>query len=190
MSNKSNQPRIRQAAVVCYAAPVMGHVEAIHIATEASAPMQARAEVEAVVGGGLVGDRYFEGVGFYSERPTDPGAREVTLFEAEVLVHLATEHHLALSAGEHRRNLTTRGVRLDDLLGQRFHVGDVVLEGVKDCPPCDHLQALVGQRVLQPLVNRGGLRARVLVGGTIRVGDRVQTAADQGSMSRAAASTT
>src|SRR5205807_10522380 len=113
-------------------------------------------------------DRYFEGVGFYSARPTEPGAREVTLFEAEVLDLLANEHHLELSAAEHRRHLTTRGVRLDDLLGQRFRVGEVLLEGVLDCPPCAHLQSLVGKPVLQPLVNRGGLRARVLEGGTIR----------------------
>ena len=153
----------------------MGHIEAIHIASEASAPMQALREVEAVVGEGLAGDRYFTGVGFYSKRPTSPGAREVTLFEAEVLDLLATEHQIALSAAEHRRNLTTRGVRLDALLGQRFYVGNVLLEGVKDCPPCDHLQWLVGKPLLEPLVNRGGLRARIVEGGTIGLGDRVIT---------------
>ena len=151
----------------------MGQVEAIHIAPAASAPMQSLGEVEVVAGGGLAGDRYRAGIGFYSPRPTDPGAREVTLFEAEVLDALATEHRITLGAGEHRRNLTTRGVRLDDLLGRRFQVGEVQLEGVKDCPPCDHLQELVGKPVLQPLVNRGGLRARVVVGGVLRVGDRI-----------------
>ena len=64
-------------------------------------------------------------------------------------------------------------MRLDDLLGRRFQVGEVLLEAVKDCPPCDHLQELVGKPVLQPLVNRGGLRARVVVGGVLRVGDRI-----------------
>jgi MOSC domain-containing protein YiiM len=151
----------------------MGQVEAIHIAPGASAPMQSLGEVEAVVGAGLAGDRYFEGVGFYSARPTDPGAREVTLFEAETLDVLASEYRITLAAGEHRRNLTTRGVHLNDLLGRRFHVGDVLLEGVKDCPPCEHLEGLVGKPVLQPLVTRGGLRARVIVGGVLRVGDRI-----------------
>jgi MOSC domain-containing protein YiiM len=165
----------------------MGHIEAIHIAPAASAPMQALGDVQAVVGQGLAGDRYFVGVGFYSERPTDPGAREVTLFEAEVLDLLATEHRITLSAAEHRRNLTTRGVRLDDLLGRRFNVGDVLLEGVKDCPPCDHLEGLVGQPVLRPLVNRGGLRARIVAGGTIRVGDRVQAIESQVAVARPAA---
>jgi len=167
----------------------MGQVEAIHIAPGASAPMQSLGEVEAVVGSGLAGDRYFEGIGFYSARPTDPGAREVTLFEAEVLDVLATEHHIALGAGEHRRNLTTRGVRLNDLLGQRFRVGDVVLEGVKDCPPCEHLEGLVGKPVLQRLVNRGGLRARVIVGGVLRVGDRISALQSLGGENRPAATT-
>ncbi|MCA1647227.1 MAG: hypothetical protein LC797_17810, partial [Chloroflexi bacterium] len=56
-------------------------------------------------------------------------------------------------------------------LGRRFHVGAVLLEGVKDCPPCEHLEGLLGKPLLQPLVDRGGLRARIVQGGTIRVGD-------------------
>lgn len=151
----------------------MGRVEAICIAPAAGAPMQLLTEVEAAPGLGLTGDRYANGIGFYSPRPTDPGAREVTLFEAEVLDWLKAEHGIELSAAEHRRNVTVRGVRLSELLGQRFSIGDVVLEGVKDCPPCDHLQGLVGKAVLEPLVHRGGLRARVLQGGTLRVGDAV-----------------
>jgi MOSC domain-containing protein YiiM len=151
----------------------VARIEAIHISRTASAPMESLAEVEAVTGEGLRGDRYHGKIGFYSDRPTDPGAREVTLFEAEVLDRLATEHGITLGAHEHRRNLTTRGVRLDDLLGQRFCVGEVVLEGVKDCPPCEHLEGLVGKPVLRPLVKSGGLRARVVEGGRIRVGDAV-----------------
>ena len=151
----------------------MGRVEAICIAPAASAPMERLIEVEAVAGVGLTGDRYATETGFYSPRPTDPGAREVTLFEAEVLDALKAEHALTLGATDHRRNLTVRGLRLNELLGQRFRVGEVVLEGVKDCPPCEHLEGLVGKPVLKPLLERGGLRARVLHGGTIRVGDPV-----------------
>jgi hypothetical protein len=151
----------------------MGTIEAICIARGASTPMESLASVEAVVGDGLVGDRYYARIGFYSARPTDPGAREVTLFEAETLDWLRSEHGLDVSPSEHRRNLTTRGVRLDDLLGRQFRVGDVLLEGVKDCPPCEHLAGLLGKPVVLPLVKRGGLRARVLEGGTIRVGDTV-----------------
>jgi MOSC domain-containing protein YiiM len=154
----------------------MARVEAICIAAAAGAPMQTPSAVEAIVGVGLAGDRYAARIGFYSPRPTDPGAREVTLFEAEVLDHLLSEYSIALSAAEHRRNLTLRGVRLGALIGQRFRVGDVLLEGIKDCPPCEHLEQLVGKAVLRPLVNRGGLRARVLEGGTIHIGDSVRVA--------------
>src|SRR4051794_37164677 len=100
----------------------MAQVEAICIAFNASAPMQSVAEIEAVVGVGLADDRYATGVGFYSPRPTDPGAREVTLFEAEVLDMLRSEYELELTATEHRRNLTVRGVRLLDLIGKQFRV--------------------------------------------------------------------
>jgi MOSC domain-containing protein YiiM len=148
-------------------------IEAIHVAPRASAPMESLDEIVAVAGQGLVADRYLVGVGFYSARPTDPGAREVTLFEGEVLDRLLSEHRITLTAGEHRRNLTTRGARLADFLGQRFRVGEVLLEGVKDCPPCEHLEALVGKPVMRPLVNSGGLRARVVEGGTIHVGDSI-----------------
>jgi MOSC domain-containing protein YiiM len=151
-----------------------GSVEAICVARVASAPMESLTAAEAIAGGGLSGDRYCAGIGFYSPRPTDPGAREVTLIEAEALDRLRQEHGLELGATEHRRNLTTRGVRLRELIGKRFHVGEVVLEGVKDCPPCEHLESLVGKPVMRPLVESGGLRARVLEGGTMRVGDRIE----------------
>jgi MOSC domain-containing protein YiiM len=164
----------------------MGHVEAICIAPRGSAAMQPLTEVEAVTGVGLRGDRYAAGTGFYSQRPTDPGAREVTLIEAETLDALRDELGIALGVAEHRRNLTVRGVRLAELLGQRFSVGDVVLEGVRDCPPCEHLELLTGKRVLRPLLERGGLRARIVVGGAIHVGDDVRLAESRSRESQVA----
>jgi MOSC domain-containing protein YiiM len=151
-----------------------GRIEAICIAPTGSAPMRSLVEVEAIEGAGLHGDRYLAKTGFYSPRPTDPGAREVTLIEGEVLDRLATDNGITLKSDEHRRNLTTRGVALAGLLGKRFRIGEVVLEGVKDCPPCDHLEALTGKTVIKPLLTSGGLRARILAGGVIRVGDAVE----------------
>ncbi|MBV9170677.1 MAG: MOSC domain-containing protein [Chloroflexi bacterium] len=139
--------------------------------------MQTLSEVSAVAGRGLQTDRYLERTGFYSARPTDPGAREVTLFESEVLQALQQEHGIQFAASEHRRNLTTRDIRLADLVGQRFRVGDVLLEYVKDCPPCEHLEQVTGKPVLVPLLNRGGIRARVLEGGTLRAGDAITVVA-------------
>ena len=151
----------------------VGHVEAICIAPAAEAPMRALSEVEAVAGVGLTGDRYALGIGFYSPRPTDPGARELTLVEGEVLDWLAAQHGIALPPTEHRRNLTTRGVQLEPLIGKRFSIGDVVLEGVRDCPPCDHLDQVTGKRVMRPLLGRAGIRARIVRGGTMRIGDAI-----------------
>ena len=153
-------------------------LEAICIAPTASAAMQMLRRAELQAGVGIVGDRYAAGVGFYSPRPTAPGAREVTLFEAETLEWLSSEHGITLEPVEHRRNLTTRGVSLSELVGRRFRIGEVLLEGVLDCPPCEHLQALALKPVLLPLAMRGGLRARVLEGGTIHTGDPVSLDAD------------
>jgi MOSC domain-containing protein len=165
--------RSRRTTGGSYPRAEMPRLEAIYIAPRGGAPMQPLTEVQALPGSGLAGDRYQAGIGFYSPRPTKPGAREVTLFEAEALDALRTDHGLEVSPGEHRRNLTVRGIRLVDLLGQRFQIGEVVLEGIMDCPPCEHLEQLVGKPVLRPLVSRGGLRARVVQGGTLRVGDAV-----------------
>jgi MOSC domain-containing protein YiiM len=152
---------------------MLARIEAICVAPAAEAGMVALTQVEAIANVGLRGDRYAEGIGFYSPRPTDPGAREVTLIEAEALDALRVQHGIELAVTEHRRNLTTRGIRLRELIGQQFRIGDVLLQGVKDCPPCEHLQGLVNKPVLQPLVNTGGIRARVLKGGTLRVGDEL-----------------
>jgi MOSC domain-containing protein YiiM len=97
----------------------------------------------------------------------------VTLIEAEVLEMVERQTRLAFGVDEHRRNLTTRGIRLAGLVGQPFRVGEVLLEGVRDCPPCEHLEQVTGKAVMRALVGRGGLRARVLEGGTIRVGDPI-----------------
>ena len=153
-----------------------GEVVAIHIAPGAGQPMQALEEVEAIAGEGLVGDRYRDGVGFYSASPITPGARELTLIAAEALAAVERETGIELRPDEHRRNVTTRGVDLDALIGRRFRLGEVVCEGIRACPPCHHLEEVTGKPVMPPLVRRGGLRARIVAGGHIRLGDRIASA--------------
>jgi MOSC domain-containing protein YiiM len=153
-----------------------GEVVAIHIAEAASAPMRALQSATAIAGAGLEGDRYRSGVGFYSEVPTDPGARELTLIAEEALAEVAAETGIQVPLHEHRRNITTRGIDVDALLGKRFRIGDVVCEGVRACPPCNHLDELTGKPLLRPLARRGGLRARIVTGGELRVGDRIEPA--------------
>ena len=78
-----------------------------------------------------------------------------------------------LAPGETRRNVTTRGIRLNDLVGRRFRIGDVECEGTRPCEPCQYLTDLLGKPVLAPLVHRAGLRARILGSGEIARGDEV-----------------
>ena len=151
-----------------------GQVVAIHVASAAGAAMQSLAAAEALAGEGLAGDRYRAGIGFYSATPTDPGARELTLIAEESLDAVLRETGVAVAPEEHRRNITTRAIALDPLLGKRFRIGEVICEGVRLCPPCKHLEEITGKKIMKPLVYRGGVRARIVEGGWIRVGDPIQ----------------
>jgi MOSC domain-containing protein YiiM len=91
----------------------------------------------------------------------------LTLIESEVLTELG------LRAAEIRRNIVTEGIRLNELVGSTFRIGDVLIEGIRLCPPCTHLDKLTGKQLLRPLADRGGLRANILSDGTIRVGDAI-----------------
>jgi MOSC domain-containing protein YiiM len=148
-----------------------GEVIGIFVADAAGAPMQELVEATAIAGAGLDGDRYRDGAGFYSPVP---GPRQLTLIEQETLDALLAEHEIELAPRETRRNLTTRGIRINDLVGKRFTIGDVLCEGIRLCPPCNRLEELTGKPVLAPLVDRGGLRADIVTGGTIRRGDKIK----------------
>lgn len=152
-----------------------GTVVSIHVARAAGLPVDAPGEVLAVAGRGLEGDRYAAGLGYYSDRP-EPG-RHVTLIAAEALLELEREAGIRLPPGAHRRNLVTTGITLDGLIGREFTVGSVRLVGIKPCVPCVHVAEVNGEpALLQALVGRGGLRADVVTGGVIRVGDAVAPA--------------
>jgi len=151
---------------------MMGRVESIHIATIAEATMRGVAEIRAIAGVGLEGDRYATHTGTFSAKPK-PG-RQVTLVEAEAIEALERELGLKLDPGETRRNLVTRGVALNHLVGREFHVGAVRLRGHELCEPCGDLARMTGKpQILPGLVHRGGLRAEILEGDLIRVGDLI-----------------
>jgi MOSC domain-containing protein YiiM len=135
-------------------------VEAITIGK--SDDLRAVDSVSAVAGKGLEGDRKFKVNG------ARPGGA-ITLIEAEVL------EDVGLSGPQSRRQVVTRGVRLNDLIGKRFFVGEVECEGVELCEPCLHLQSLTRPGIIDDLVHRGGLNADILSSGTISVGDAVTT---------------
>jgi MOSC domain-containing protein YiiM len=157
-----------------------GRVVFIHIGPAEGAPMEERSFVEAIAGVGLEGDRYAAAVGHYSASGGD--GRHVTLIESEVLADLEARG-LGLPPGATRRNITTAGIGLNDLVGRRFRIGDVECIGVRLCEPCAYMQGLVGKPVMAPLVHRGGLRAEILVSGQIRVGDAI-TVLDEAAADR------
>ena len=145
-----------------------GKVESIHIASAAKAPTHTVEQARAVPGVGLEGDRYALKLGTFFKPEPD---FELTLIEAEALEALKREYEIELAPGEARRNLVTRGVALNHLVGKEFRIGDVRIRGIRLCEPCSHLQALVGRPVIKGLRHRGGLRAQILSAGKIGVGD-------------------
>ena len=151
-----------------------GSLVAIQIGRDAEGRLESVAEVRAVPGKGLEGDRYFRGEGSFSKNPG--GGRQVTLVAREMLDLLAREHGIVLAPSETRRNLVTKGIALNELVGQVFQVGSVRMKGVRLAEPCDHLERLTQPGVLKGLVHRAGLRADILDEGVLRVGDTIVAA--------------
>ena len=148
-----------------------GEVESIQIAATAKGAMQLLDQVEALAGLGLEADRYATGQGTFFKPAPD---FELTLVEAEAIEALARDYGIQLIAGNARRNLVTRGVALNHLVGREFKVGDVVIRGIRLCEPCSHLESLTGLPVIKGLRHRGGLRAQILSNGKIRVGQLIR----------------
>jgi len=125
-----------------------------------------------VPGKGLEGDRYFEGKGTFPPDPQKPDF-ELTLIEQEQIDAFASASGLPFTAAQARRNLVTIGVDLNEPAGREFPVGAVRVRGIRLCEPCTYLASITFPETLRGLVHKGGLRAQVLTGGTIRVGDAV-----------------
>ena len=150
-----------------------GQVVAIYTAPAKGVPMESRDEVRADAGVGLDGDRYATGDGKYT-RSSDGGERAVTLIEREAVNAARHEYDIDLEEHEARRNIITEGVPLNHLVGRTFRVGDVLLRGFKLAEPCAYLEGLTRSGVRRALVHRAGLRAEILEGGVVHVGDSVE----------------
>lgn len=148
-----------------------GRVVALFTAPAAGEPMEAHDAIAAVAGIGLSGDRYATERGTYSG--TGHGPRHVTLIELEAIDAVASEANVEIPARETRRNIVTEGVPLNHLVGRTFRVGPALLRGYKLAEPCTYLERITRPGVRAPLVHRGGLRAEVLAGGDIHVGDTI-----------------
>ncbi len=149
----------------------VGSVLGIYIAPAAAAAMQELQRARVVAGRGIEGDRYFDGRGYYSDvRPLT--GRRLTLIDVGDLEALERETGIVLGPHECRRNLITRGIRLEHLIGRRFRVGEIECYGERLCPPCGYLEKVTGKRgVNKGLTDRGGIRAEILLDGEIATGD-------------------
>jgi hypothetical protein len=144
-----------------------GVVVSIHVAEEAGGPAASPERVRAIPGSGLEGDRHTTGRGtFPSNRP----GSALTLIEAEVVESFEPP----LAADVHRRNVVTRGIDLNALVGHEFAIGGVRCRGMRLCEPCTVVDGYSDRPILRALVHRGGLRADILTEGEIAVGDGVR----------------
>lgn len=149
-----------------------GRLVAIYLTSSPGAPLEARDSASAVAGIGLDGDRYANRTGTFA-KPNPSKPDHVTLIESEAIEAALRDYQLDITAAMTRRNLVTRGVPLNHLVGQTFRVGGVTIRGVELCEPCGHLERLTCAGIKKALIHRGGLRAEIVEGGAIQVGDEV-----------------
>jgi MOSC domain-containing protein YiiM len=149
-----------------------GKVAFIQISPTAGERMVPVREVRAVAGEGLEGDRYFKKGGTYSKLPGT--GRQITLIELESVEALKRDYQINLDPAQTRRNIVTQGVPLNHLVGKQFRMGrEVVVQGMRLCEPCEYLESLTLKGVMSGLSHRGGLRADIVNGGILKVGDEV-----------------
>ncbi len=163
--------------VVTRAAPgpaLTGTVELLAIAPDAEAPVQLVPRVRALAGQGLEGDRYAAGRGTFSPRGAHRPGYELTLIAAEVVEEL-TARDASLDFASTRRNVLTRGIDVNALVGRDFMIGDVRCRGLRLAEPCAHLERLHGPGLLRPLIHRGGVRVDILTDGYLTRGDPITT---------------
>ncbi len=148
----------------------LGHVEQIYVADGGGRPMRPVVAAHAVAGRGLSGDRYGEGRG----SGTGWDECQLTLIAAEDLEDARMRFGVGVLAGEHRRNLVTRGLGFALLEGRRFRIGSAVLAYDRPRPPCRYIATLTVPAMTEALAGRGGICARILTGGRIAVGDPIE----------------
>jgi MOSC domain-containing protein YiiM len=151
-----------------------GSVEAIYLASAPGETPRSVDRTQAVTRRGLEGDRYFRGEGDGTFYEPNKSGQDLTLIEAEAIEGLERDAGIELAPGEARRNVVTRGIALNDLVGKRFLVGETECFGQRLCDPCSHLERSTTPGVLKGLANRGGLRADIVRGGWIAVGAPVR----------------
>jgi MOSC domain-containing protein YiiM len=156
------------AGAVSSSTPDPGEVVAIHTAAERQGALVPRTDATVIVNQGIEHDRNFGRA----------WRRNVTFVEEERLIAVCRDLGTTYEPGCSRRNVTTRGIRLNDLVGRRFRVGTVELLGMELCQPCRVMETSISTGAEAALRDQAGIRARALTSGTFRVGDRIEILED------------
>lgn len=177
---------VREGYVLCGLDPALiaptsplphlsGTVTAIALAEHATGGMRSVDHAKALANRGLDGDRYAAKAGTFTPDNDTARGYDLTLIESEVLDDLTLPDGTHLGYAEARRNIVTRGIDLNALVGRRFRVGNVECIGQRLCEPCSHLERLTTKGALRGLIHRGGLRADVVSDGEVATGDLIET---------------
>jgi MOSC domain-containing protein len=150
-----------------------GIVKDILLAEKAGDPLSSTQSAELQAEKGIVGDRYYLSQGTFSRVLEDLPDFEVTLIEQEQIDSFNTVTGLAYAGADFRRNIVTKNVQLNELVGKEFFVGKVKLRGIRLCEPCTHLSAMIGDEVLEHMAQKAGLRAQIIISGEIYSSDSI-----------------
>lgn len=156
-----------------------GRIELILLAAAGGEELNAHASARLLAGHGLEGDRYAEETGTFSKKLRGEPEKELTLIESEEIAAFNARTGHSYGAGKFRRNIVTSGIRLNELVGMEFRIGDLRLKGIRLCEPCSYLAKLLGQEVVKEMTHRCGLRAQILDSGSIAAGDRITPASSR-----------
>ncbi len=152
-----------------------GIVKEILIAKDAGGELVSQESALVIKGKGIVGDRYYQGIGTFSEKLKETPEVEVTLIEIEEVKAFNIAASKSFKAADFRRNIVTEGIRLNELEGKLFSIGDVTFKGIRLCEPCTHLAGILGQEIMEHMVHKSGLRAQVIESGEIRLSSEVNS---------------
>tara|TARA_B100001059_G_scaffold76011_1_gene73612 strand:- start:534 stop:980 length:447 start_codon:yes stop_codon:yes gene_type:complete len=123
--------------------------------------------IEVLANKGIIGDRHFS-------EYNDPYC-QLSLIESENIDYYNSKYRLDIPYLDFRRNIITQGVRLNDLIGKKIKIGQVLLEGIDLCRPCKHLTEILNQdNIIKEFLRRGGLRCQILSSSKIIVGDNIK----------------
>ena len=150
-----------------------GSILRIYVATQSGGPMSGHQSVSVKSGKGIQGDRYFSNTGKNRSSYRGLPDFEITLIESEVITAFNQQTGSDFHESDFRRNLITKGIRLNDLEGKEFTVNGIQMYGVRLCEPCASLQRRLATQILPDLMGKGGLRAQIKDNGIIHLADKI-----------------